>query len=136
MSATMLEAIDRAEVELAKLPQPDIPTRSYLLEGMYCRQCMIPGGIAFIGREHKKPHYFMILKGRVGITTPEGIVELRAGNIIMSEPGTKRMGITYEDTVFCTIHRTDKTEMTGIEEDVVIYSPNQTVGLNNTLEPR
>lgn len=128
------ETIDRAQQELVKMPQPDVPTRSYLLEGIYVRQCMIPAGTAFIGREHKKPHYFMILKGSVGITTPEGIVKLVAGNIIMSEPGTKRMGITYEDTIFCTVHRTEKADMANIEEDLVVFDPAQTVGLNNTKE--
>jgi hypothetical protein len=129
----LAEIIEQVKGELVKLSQPDIPTRSYLLEGMYCRQCMIPAGIAFIGRQHKKPHYFMILKGSVGITTPEEIVTLRAGNILMCEPGTKRMGVTYEDTIFVTIHRTDATNMADIEEDVVLYDPKQTVGLNNTL---
>lgn len=116
-----------------QLPQVPLPTMSFLLEGMYLRQCCIPGGTAFVGREHKKPHYFICAKGSAQITTEEGIKLISAGMILMVKPGSKRAGVTVEDTVFVTVHRTDETDLSEIEADLVVFDSQAQFGVNNVI---
>jgi len=127
--------IGKLEAIARQLPQVPLPTKSFLLEGMYLRQCCIPGGTAFIGREHKKPHYFICAKGSAQITTDEGISLIQAGMVLMVAAGSKRAGVTVEDTVFVTVHRTDKTDLAEIEDDLVVIDCNARFGVNNQILP-
>ena len=38
----------------------------------------------------------------------------------VSKPGVKRMGLAHTDTVFTTIHATDKTDVSELEADLVV----------------
>src|SRR5271165_3520889 len=118
-----------------RLPQVALPTMSFLLEGMYLRQCCIPGGTAFVGREHKKQHYFICAKGSAQITTDNGIELIRAGMVLMVPPGSKRAGVTVEDTVFITVHRTEETDLAAIEDDLVILDSKARFGVGNAMLP-
>lgn len=125
-----------ALVEVTRhLPQTKLPTQSFLLEGMYLRQCCIPAGTAFVGREHKKPHYFICAKGEAQITTETGISLISSGMILMVAPGMKRAGVTTEDTVFITVHRTEETDLAAIEDDIAVFDSRARFGLNNELLP-
>ena len=126
---TKLEDIGR------QLPQVPLPTGNYLLEGMYLRQCCIPGGTAFVVREHKKPHFFICARGSAQITTENGIELIKAGMMLMVKPGSKRAGVTIEDTVFITVHRTDVTELAAIEDDLVIFDSRAMFGVGNQILP-
>lgn len=135
----MNEVALRDKIELLQeacrpLPQVTMPTRHFLLEGMYLRQILIPAGTLFIGRVHKKPHYFLVLAGAAQVTTDEGFAVLRAGMVLMSPPGVKRAGITIQDTIFATIHRTEATRLEDIEGDLTEYDPAGRYGVGN--EPR
>src|SRR5271166_319610 len=129
-------SIDKVQELGRHLPQQSLPTMSFLLEGMYARQCLIPAGTLFVGREHKKPHYFICAAGAATVTTESGLKQLRAGMVLMVEPGYKRMGITTEDTVFITVHRTDETDLKNIEDDLVVMDPNSRFGVGNELLPK
>lgn len=118
-----------------QLPQTQLPTLNFLLEGMYLRQCCIPAGTAFVGREHKKPHYFIVAKGRAVCTTDEGVAEVYAGMIFLVKPGSQRVGITLEDSVFITVHRTKETNLEAIEADLVVFDPKARFGVSNQLLP-
>ena len=127
--------IDEVVKVVREAPQAEMPSRHFLLEGMYLRQVLIREGILFIGREHKKPHYFMVLKGSCGIHTENGIKVLKAGMVLMSPPGTRRAGITYEDTIFVTVHRTEETDLERIESDLTEIDPNSRYGVGNVIQP-
>ncbi len=126
-------SIVKVEKLARQLPQQSLPTMSFLLEGMYCRQCLIPAGTLFVGREHKVPHYFICARGAAAVTTEDGIKQLTAGMILMVAPGHKRMGIASEDTVFITVHRTNETDLSKIEDDIVVSDPLSRFGINNQL---
>lgn len=114
------------------LPQVELPTRHFLCDGMYLRQVLIREGTLFVGRVHKKEHYFMVVKGSAGVTMDDGSVfVMRTGTVLMSPPGTRRAGVTYEDTVFVTVHRTAATDLKEIEDDVVEFDPKIHYGLGN-----
>jgi len=116
-----------------QLPQVEMPTLHWLLEGMYARQILIPEGTIIVGRYHKKPHFFMVLKGSIGVTTEDGIKALRAGNMLMCPPGARRVGIAYEDTIVVTIHRTEATSLEEIEDDVVEFDIRHRYGVGNEI---
>jgi Xaa-Pro aminopeptidase len=129
----MNQVVEQIKIAARDIPKVKIPTRHYLLEGMYLRQTCIPRGTLFVGRVHVKPNYFIVAKGSTGIYDESGkIVELKAGMVFMTSPGTERIGVTYEDTVFVTVHRTDKTELSDIEAEVVEYDSANLYGLGNT----
>jgi hypothetical protein len=130
-----VEKIEGLIEELRKVPQVQMPTCHWLLEGMYCRQILIPEGTVFVGRVHKKPHYFMCLKGSAAISTEDGLQEIRAGNVLMAPPGMKRIGITHEDTIFVTVHRTEATNMQDIADDLVEFDLRGRYGVNNEILP-
>ena len=127
----MDERIERLIEVIMPLPRIDLPTMSFLLEGMYLRQCCIPAGTAFVGRKHKKPHYFICAKGSASITVDDGIQFIKAGMVLMVKPGHQRAGVTVEDTVFITVHRTEETELPAIEDDLVVFDSRALYGINN-----
>lgn len=135
IASTMEEVIEKLADVARGLPQVSLPTMSFLLEGMYLRQCLIPAGTAFVGREHKKPHYFICARGSAQVTTAEGIKLLTSGMVLMVEPGHKRAGVTCEDTVFITVHRTEATNLSEIEDDLVVFDPHSRFGEGNKLLP-
>ena len=120
---------------LRAVPQVTMPTCHWLLEGMYCRQILIPEGTVFVGRVHKKPHYFMCLKGSAAISTEDGFKTIRAGNVLMAPPGMKRVGITHEDTIFVTVHRTEATTLQEIADDLVEFDLRGRYGIGNEILP-
>jgi quercetin dioxygenase-like cupin family protein len=137
MSVTEINMTDRIQALKAAaqdLPQVHMPTKHFLLEGMYARQILIPSGTAFVGRKHKKPHYFMCLKGGAMVTLEDGSIgNLQAGMILMSPPGVQRAGLTYEDTIFVTIHRTEETDLPDIEADCTEFDPSARYGVGNEI---
>lgn len=132
---TMADKVQNLKAACAHLPQTPIPTQHFLLDGMYVRQTFIPAGTAFVGRRHKKAHFFMVLKGLAEVTMEEGIVTLRSGMTLMCAPGTRRAGITIEDTVFAGVFQTDKTDLKEIEEELTEFDPTSRFGVGNEILP-
>jgi quercetin dioxygenase-like cupin family protein len=130
--------IDKIKEAAAALPMVEIPTKHFLLDGIYVRQTFIPAGTAFVGRKHKKYHIFMVLKGSAQVTMEDKIVLLRAGMTLMCQPGTQRIGVTVEDTVFAGVFRTDKTDLAEIEAELTEFDPTARYGVGNEIiqEPK
>jgi hypothetical protein len=140
MSVTEITLADRIEVLKAatqNLPMVTMPTRHFLVDGMYARQIYIPAGTAFVGRRHKKFHYFMVLKGGAMVTLDDGSIgNFKPGMVFMCTPGSQRVGLTYEDTVFVTVHRSDETMLKNIEDDCVEYDSTARYGVGNEILER
>lgn len=137
MSVTEISMQDRIQAfKLAarELPQTEIPTQHFILDGIYVRQTFIPKGTVFVGRVHKKPHFFMVLKGLAEVTMDESIVTLRAGMTLMCPPGTRRAGICLEDTVFAGVFRTEKTDLKDIEAELTEFDPTCRFGVGNEIQ--
>ena len=119
--------------QLAKYaPQVEMRTEHFLCDGMYGRQIKIPEGTAFVGRQHKKFHYFMCLKGGAWVTDGSGPpVNIHEGMMFLCRPGNQRVGVTYADTIFVTVHRTDETVLKNIEDDCVEFDSTNQYGVGN-----
>jgi len=62
----------------------------------------------------------VISQGRVRVfTEQEGLLELAAPCTFVSSPGTKRAVLVLEETVWTTVHVTDKTDLAEIEREVI-----------------
>lgn len=88
--------------------------------GAYGREMTLPAGLVVVGKIHKHAHINVISKGRVQVfTEQDGVLELAAPCTFVSSPGTKRVVHVLEETVWTTVHVTDKTDLAEIEREVI-----------------
>ena len=96
------------------------PVKHHFAPGAYGREMTLPAGLVVVGKIHKHAHINVISKGRVRVfTEQEGIRELVAPCTFVSSPGTKRVVCVDEETVWTTVHVTDKTDLAEIEREVI-----------------
>lgn len=113
------EQIERLQVEVSKMPQPELQTEHYFHGGMYCRKVTRPAGTLIVGKVHKKDHFFLCAKGEIIAWSEKGMVRLQAGDIIESKPGTKRVTLAVTDAIGVTFHKTSKTNLDKIEKELI-----------------
>lgn len=91
----------------------------------YAREMFIPKGTLIIGKIHRHAHLNIISKGKVSVATEFGTKYLEAPCTFISEVGLKRAVIAEEDTIWTTIHLTNKnseSELDEIEDEVIAPS--------------
>jgi hypothetical protein len=119
---------------MATLPQVELDTEHYFADGMYLRSLPRPAGTLIVGKVHKKEHFYMVLAGAVTVTDGDApAITLRAPAIVVSQPGTKRAVYALEDSVCCTVHRTDSRDLDAIEADLVEADPTALFDCRNQL---
>tara|TARA_R110000772_G_C13038448_1_gene412638 strand:- start:48 stop:503 length:456 start_codon:yes stop_codon:yes gene_type:complete len=96
----------------------DLPIRHSFAPGIYAREMSIPEGTLLIGKIHKHRHHNFLMQGSIIVLTEdEGVKLLQAPLMIVSEPGTQRVGYAVTDTIWTTVHENkDNTEDLGIIE--------------------
>jgi mannose-6-phosphate isomerase-like protein (cupin superfamily) len=104
---------------MSKLPQQELPTEHYFSGGMYCRKLWRPAGTLIVGKVHKKDHFFVCAAGEIIAWSEKGMVTLKAGDIIESKAGTKRVTLAVQDSIGVTVHQTDKTDLEEIEAELI-----------------
>ena len=96
------------------------PVQHHFAPGAYGREMTIPAGLVVVGKIHKHAHINVISTGRVQVfTEQDGVLELAAPCTFVSSPGTKRVVHVLEETVWTTVHVTDKTDLAEIEREVI-----------------
>ena len=96
------------------------PVKHHFAPGSYGREMTLPAGLVVVGKIHKHAHINVISKGRVQVfTEQEGLLELAAPCTFVSSPSTKRVVHVLEETVWTTVHVTDKTDLAEIEREVI-----------------
>jgi hypothetical protein len=96
------------------------PVQHHFAPGAYGREMSLPAGMVVVGKIHKHAHVNVISKGRVQVFTEhEGVQELCAPCTFVSSPGTKRVVHVIEDTVWTTVHVTNRTDLAEIEREVI-----------------
>jgi quercetin dioxygenase-like cupin family protein len=113
------EQIDRLQAEMAQMPQVELETEHFFSPGMYLRRVYRPAGTLIVGKVHKKPHFFLCAKGEIIAWTETGMRRLQAGDVVESQPGTKRVTLSVTDSIGVTVHLTDKTDLDEIEQELV-----------------
>jgi hypothetical protein len=116
------QKVELLEYGLKQLPNPntdELPLKHHLCNGVYMRELHIPAGTCLTGKIHKTEHLNVILQGDISVMTEDGIKRLQASCIIPSLPGMKRAGFAHADTIWLTVHATDKTDIAEIEAELV-----------------
>lgn len=114
------EEIDRLQAFMATMPQIELPTEHFFANGMYARFMPVKAGSLIVGKVHRTEHFFVLCHGTMRITDGNGAAQDITGPaVIVSQPGTKRAGLALTDTACLNIHRTDKTDLDEIEEELV-----------------
>ena len=74
-------------------------------DGVYCREMTIPPETMVVGKIHKHKHHNFLVKGEILVATAEGGVQhLKAPMMIVSDPGTQRVGYALTETVWTCVH--------------------------------
>ncbi len=100
----------------------NFPLRHIFAPGAYAREMTIRAGHWAIGKIHKHAHLSFITKGRIAVLTEDGPTVITAPYTFVNTPGTKRVVLALEDTVWTTVHITNKTDLTEIEDEVIAKS--------------
>ena len=125
VTESMLTAMLALEGKMAQVPgvlygDAACPLVHSYGEGCYIRQITMPKGMLLTSKIHRKRHPYFILSGDVSVMTLDGHVErLKAPFSGITEPGTKRMLYIHEETIWITVHVTDKTDLLEIEEEII-----------------
>ena len=128
------DAVERLQDEMAKMPQVELPTEHLFADGMYCRVLPRKAGTLIVGKVHKKEHFYMVVQGRVLVTTDEGAREIAAPKVIVSSPGTKRAVFAIEDSVCLTVHSVSSRDLAEIENEIVENAPGALFDFENKLK--
>lgn len=99
---------------------PDCPLKHTFCDGIYVREIRIPAGTVLTGKIHRHAHPNFLVSGEVTVVTEGGGVERLKGPMWMISPaGTKRALQAHTDLIWVTVHRTDKTDLKQIEEEII-----------------
>lgn len=134
MSVVKRELVWKLQEAMSTMPQVQLETQHYFADGMYCRVLPRPAGTLIVGKVHKKEHFYMVVKGRVKVTTDDGMKEIEAPAVIVSSPGTKRAVLALEDSVCLTVHRTDSKDLAEIEGELLEPDETALFGPENRLK--
>jgi hypothetical protein len=116
------DKISRLEGEMRKHEQLPIEPRHYFANGIYAREITIPAGALLTGEIHKTEHLNIISKGRIIVYTEFGEHEICAPCTMVSAPGTKRVGLVLEETVWTTIHGTHEKDLDKLRLELIVES--------------
>lgn len=128
------EQIEALERHIKQLPQVEVRTRHYFAQGLYAREILIPAGMVLTGRVHKTEHLNIVSQGDITVWTEEGMKRVQAPFTLVSQPGTKRVGLAHADTVWTTIHACMETDLEQVE--ALLLEPDETsfYGVGNILK--
>jgi len=115
----MRERIKRLGEFMLMLPDRFLPHVEHeVTDGMYLRKLFIPKGTLLVGKVHRKHCHNIVAAGDITVLTETGCRRIGAGFTGMSTPGTQKVGLAHEDTVFINVFHTDKTSLEQIEAEI------------------
>lgn len=96
--------------------------KHFFADGTYSREITMLKGSFIIGAIHRYCHINVISKGIVNVWTEHDIVRYEAPITFVSKPHTKRIVSIVEDTVWTTVHATNKTDVESAEKELFTNS--------------
>tara|TARA_B100000965_G_C19386586_1_gene667046 strand:- start:34 stop:555 length:522 start_codon:yes stop_codon:yes gene_type:complete len=95
------------------------PLKHTFADGLYIREIFMPKGQVVTTGIHKQEHPYFVLKGDVSVLTDQGIQRIKAPHQGITKPGTKRLIYTHEDTMWITVHATEKESIEEVLKDIL-----------------
>ncbi|WP_321842686.1 hypothetical protein [Burkholderia cepacia] len=130
----MRARVEVLESQIEKLPQAECPVRHIFAPGIYAREMTIPAGVVLTGAVHRTEHLNIVSKGRITVSTDDGMKEVCAPFTFVSKPGTKRVGYAHEETVWTTIHATTTTDLDQLVEELTESTAQQLLGGSENVQ--
>ena len=113
-------AIDLLQQKMMAHPAAICPVVHTFTPGLYSRQITMPAGSLITSKIHKTEHPFVISQGSVSVWL-EGLGWnlLTAPHFGVTLPGTRRVLVVHEDTVWTTFHPTNLKTVEEIENEII-----------------
>jgi hypothetical protein len=113
--------VEELQAVMSAMPQADgLITTHHFVPGQYLRKLWRPAGVVIVGKVHKAPHFFLCALGEIAVSSGDGNWKtLRAGDVIESQPGTKRITVALTDAIGITVHKTELTDLDEIERELI-----------------
>lgn len=134
LPSDMRGRIEALESQIEKMPQAECPVRHHFAPGIYAREMTIPAGVVLTGAVHRTEHLNVISKGRITVSTDDGMRELSAPCTFISKPGTKRVGYAHEETIWTTIHATETTDIDQLVEELTESTARELLGGSDNVQ--
>ena len=120
MNIVLSNPILEIEAQMKQLPQCETMKVEHIFNGgMYIRKVWREAGTIIVGKVHKEPHFFMCMVGAIQVLHNDTVVTLYPGDVVCSQPGTKRITIALIDSIGATIHKTELTDLNEIEKELI-----------------
>lgn len=108
--------IQDIEDHLLKEEQEDLDLNESIVNGMYVRKILIPAGTVLISKVWLEPYLDIMVSGDITVFTEYGTKRLTGLNIMPGRKLRKRVGVSHEDTLWITVHRTDSIDVHELED--------------------
>lgn len=123
------EQITRFEAVLLELERDgagvQLDTWHHFADGLVARTILIPAGTYLTGAPHKAEH-LNVCFGDIEVWTEHGMRRLTGYHVIPSLPGAKRVGRTFADTWWTTVHLNPTNERdVALLEDALVEQSDQ-----------
>lgn len=82
----------------------------------------MPAGSVIIGHEHTTEHFNIVLTGRALVLIDGKISTVKAGDVFKSGAGVRKALLIKEEMRWLTVHGTDETDVSKIEEKLTVKS--------------
>ena len=117
----ILDRLGGERIDRAGDTSKDAPVFHHFTPGLYARELHMPKGMVITSQIHKTRHPFVVSKGSSFVYMGGSRWEkIEAPHFGITEPGTRRLLIIMEDTIWTTFHVTDKTDVYEIADDILI----------------
>jgi len=80
------------------------PLKHTFVDGLYIREMSMPKNHFAIGKLQKHEHLWMLLQGKLTVTTQSGSEEYIAPCYVKAKPGEKKAVYAHEDSIFVNIY--------------------------------
>jgi len=94
----------------------DLIITNYIKGGVYAREMKAPAGIVITGKVHEFDHINILSEGEISVMTDEGMMRVKAPFTIESKAGIRRIGYTHTPVTWTSIHATEMTDITELEQ--------------------
>jgi len=97
--------VDQLEANMKTMPPVDCPLNHIFTKGLYTRTIHMPEGTLIVSKIHKTEHPYFMLQGKALVWTEnQGVVEIAAPFVGVTQPGTRRVLFIKEASIWCTTH--------------------------------
>jgi len=118
---TRMARLDNAEaLMLANFEPREFLVVHRFTPGLYAREIFMPAGSIITSKIHRTEHPYVISQGRVSVFIEgKGWEQLSAPHTGITKPGTRRLLLIHEDTVWITFHPTELETVEEIEAEII-----------------